>query len=215
MVACLGIVAGSVLFGVFGPGIAQRSMLSGGVALGDLVTAAAAQRDALLWRALDGERLRPDPSAPSLAEPAPDDGATSSESRLPSEITDAARARARQLGFEATIPDLSNQGYALVTWGATSLGGTHDDAIALGYLDRTRDAFVALYLAPDEGRFVIFDSFGRAVPLMPDRLIAEDIPSMTRDDGMALVWSSGPVLSIAIVDSPEEALSLRGSLGAP
>ncbi|MBX3355802.1 MAG: hypothetical protein KF724_08895 [Phycisphaeraceae bacterium] len=270
MTACLAIVAGAVLFGVFGPGIAQRSMLTGGTSLGELVNSAVIQRDGLLWRALNGgrgngsersgERTAPSESsgdstqapqressgdssqAPSRessrdssqapprdssrdssqAPPRTRDG-VSNAGRSPdeppgsSETLDdaAARAMARLIGHGAEPPDLSPAGLELAAWSTTSLAGGRDDAVALGYLDQRRDRFLALFALIDDGRFILFDAFGRAVPLLPDRLVIEEVAGASIDNAVVMVWSTGPVLWIAVVDAVEDAMSLRPLLGAP
>jgi len=253
MALCLMIVAGSVLFGVFGPSIAQRSMLGGGVSIGELLANAIVFRDQLLWHALDLEHRAPndarrrtpnirrdtssddDPSnasdagaasAPGAAGGAGeassagtgDDGASKhadAQDRLRTLRAGAATAISRLVGDHATIPDLSGVGYELSAWSAVSLRGGRDDSVALGYLDSANDGFVALFLTSDDGHFVVFDGLGRAIPLLPDRLFAEDVPRAPREDAVALVWSTGPMLMLAIIDSSEQAAALRSALGAP
>jgi len=255
MALCLVIVAGSVLFGIYGPSIAQRSMLGGGVSIGDLVQAAVAQRDQLLWQALEARRRlmsgepvsrssssdRPphtaarDGDAAGAVEAVDTDDSDDAIADPPAERTDAGRtdeisrpqtsAAARRtaaaealrqaLGHEVVVPDLSSAGYELAVWSVVSLGGTGNDAIALGYLNPTEESFVALYFLVDDGRFVVFDGFGRAVPLLPDRLSIEEVPLSRDAIAVVMVWSLGPVMAIAVVDSPEAAVALRSPLGAP
>lgn len=207
---CLVIVAGSVLFGIFGPSVAQRSMLGGGTSIGDLLGNAVALRDQLLWQGLDlGTRNSGRNGAPAVV-----DGGTPEDTSRTLRAG-AATAIARIVGDGTPIPDLSKAGFEFVSWSVASLRGGRDDTVALGFLDRTRESFVALLLTVDDGRFVVFDGFGRAIPLLPDRLYAEDLPRPSRADGVAMVWTTGPVLAIAIIDSTEEAAALRSALGAP
>lgn len=209
MALCLVIVAGSVLFGVFGPGIAQRSTLGGAVSIGDLVATAVMQRDQLLWHALESDQQIG--AAPPDLRVTPAPGTSTNEENRRA----AGAALARAIGHEVTIPDLSSAGYELAVWTSASLGGGRDDAIALGYLNEATESFVALYLLADDGRFVVFDGFGRAVPLLPDRLFAEETPLANGRAAEVMVWSTGPVLLIAVVDSHEEAHALRPLIGAP
>jgi len=209
MALCLVIVAGSVLFGVFGPGIAQRSTLGGAVSIGDLVSTAVLQRDQLLWYAIEPHEIVDAEPAEGVRRPA-HTAATNEENRKA-----AGAALAQAIGHELTIPDLSSAGYKLAVWTSVSLGGGHDDAIALGYLNDATDSFMALYLLADEGRFVVFDGFGRAVPLLPDRLFSEETPLSNGRAAAVMVWSTGPVLCIAVVDSEDEAHALRPLIGAP
>lgn len=197
MALCLVIVAGSVLFGVFGPGIAQRSMLSGGISIGDLVGSAVTLRDQLVWQAREQHARMPE------------------EERTRQSRAGAATALARVVGPDATIPDLTSAGFELSAWSVVSLRGERDDTLALAYIDEARESFVALFLTADDGHFVVYDRFGRAVPLLPDRLFAEDVPGPKHNDGVAMIWSTGPVLAIAVIDSTELADSLRAVLGAP
>lgn len=201
MTICVLIVAGAVLFGIFGPGIAQRSHL-GGHSLGELVGAAASLRDQLL--------------AASLAERGPGLRGEDDESATVQAAREAARSISRELlGRRIDPPDLAGAGFELSLARPVNLGSTKPNAVALGYLDRQRRAFLALFVLPDDGRFVLFDDFGRPVPLEPERSLIEPLDRFRNDPTAAFVWSSGPLLWIGIADSREDAEALRSALTAP
>lgn len=197
---CMLIVAGAVLFGIFGPGIAQRSQLGGRVTLGELVAAAAALGDGFHANAL---RSR----VPSL------DGADRTDDAGSRESVEHAIRSA--LGTETTVPDLSPHRFSIASSGAVALRNERPDAFAIFYLAADRRRSVTLVLAPDDGRAFIFDDFGRPIPLDPGRLVEERLDRFPRDDSVALVWSDGSLLHIAIVPSEDDAAAMRAALGAP
>ena len=199
MTICVMLVAGAVLFGIFGPGVAQRSQL-GGFSLGDLVASASMARDQLLAAAL-AERSR------SLRDGEDDD----SESAR----TAAAALMSETLRAKAEAPDLRGGGFELVLSRPATLGGARPNAVARAYLDTVRRAFLALFVSPADGRFVIFDDFGRAVPFTPDHLIVEDLARTRRDESVVLLWSDGTLLWICIADSRADADALRAALTTP
>ncbi len=199
MVLCVLIVAGAVLFGIFGPGIAQRSQLGNRLALADLVSAAASMRDRLVAGALR-------PRSPTLRS---DDEAE----RIDAEKV-AGEMRAA-LGAEAMPPDLAGHGFELVSAGPSIVHGSSPDSFSLGYLRRDPLECVVLVLVPDDGRFVSFDEFGRPVALLPGRTLMEPLERAPGDESVALVWSTGAVVVAAIVPDAAAAAALRASLGAP
>jgi len=197
---CVLIVCGAVLFGIFGPGIAQRSQLAGRLTLGELVSAAAAMNDGFLAGAMRS-RVRSIRGADAPNEP-PTTGS----------VGDSLRAA---LGVPAPVPDLRDAGFHLASAGPTALHSEESDSFAIFYFSPERRRGATLVLVPDDGRAFIFDDFGRPASLEPGRLVQERLDRFHRDESTALVWSDGTLLHIAIVPTEEDAASMRAALGAP
>ena len=73
-----------------------------------------------------------------------------------------------------------------------------------------------LFLAPDDGQYLSFDSVGRPRPLAPDLPIEGELPGRTpAQPSVVLVWSDGPVLHVACFEDAADADRLREAIGAP
>jgi len=197
---CVVIVAGAVLFGIFGPGIAQRSQLGGRRSLGELVAAAAALADGFMANAV---RSR----IPSLRGGDDEDEAPSRDA-----VATAIRAA---IGATTPVPDLTPFDYGLAAAGPVVLRTAQPDAFAIFYLSSDRRRGVTLVLAPDDGEAFLFDDFGRPTALEPGSLVEEPLDRHPRDESVALLWSDGTLLHIVIAPSHDDASRLRDALGAP
>jgi hypothetical protein len=187
------LVAGAILFGIYGPQIAGRLSQAGGIPLVDMVDAASDMR---LTAVMETFRDR---DAPDLD-------------------TEEARGLVlRYIGRNAAVRDLAPQGYHLKRVGPASPPGAKYRGAVIVYAGEGERSghWIVLFLAADEGQFISFDSLGRPRPLMPDMTLEGELAQHTGGDATALVWSDGPVLHVACFETSEEAHQLAEAIGAP
>jgi hypothetical protein len=187
------LVLSAILFGIYGPKIAGRLTLIGGVPLSDVVEAAASLRGPAVLSC-----MRQDRQAPLAAD-------------------DMTPLLSRLLGRAFRPPDLSAAGYRLRKVSAASLPGAPFRSAELVYQRPTNDGddrWLVLYLAADDGQFLSFDALGRSCPFMPNTMLQGELSSSSADESSALIWSDGPVLHLACVEDEQEAAKLRGCLDA-
>lgn len=186
-------VLAAILFGIYGPRIAGRLTLLGGVPLSDVVEAAASLRGGAVLTCLRQENkpaLKPAEQTPLLT---------------------------RLLGRSIQPPDLTETGYQLRKVSAASLPGAPYRSAELVYQRLTPDGdrWMVLYLAADDGQYLAFDTLGRSRPFMPKVLLHGDIAQSGADESTALIWSDGPVLYLACVEDEHEADRVAAFFDAP
>lgn len=189
------LVGAAVTFGIFGRSIASRLSHGGGMPLAELVAEAETLREPALMRCVQ-ERDEPD-----------------------LHLEEARGITQRTLRRPGGVPDLSESGYALRHAVPVQLpyAGT-PRSVCLTY--RGRDGaeghWLHLFLVPDDGQFLSFDSVGRPRALVPDLAIEGELPGrQPAQVDPVLVWSDGTVLHVACFDEPDEADRVRAALGVP
>lgn len=189
------LVGGAIAFGVFGHSIAGRLSLGGGMPLADVVAMAGNLRESARLECLQSSS--DDPLHP-----------------------EEARGIVQQvLRRSAALPDLTESGFTLCQVVRVSLPGSgRDRAVCATY--RSQGEFdvrwIHLFLAPDDGQYLSFDSVGRPQPLPPDLSIDGNLPGRrATQPSAAVVWSDGPVLHLACFDTETDADELRETIGAP
>ncbi len=187
------LVAGAILFGIYGPHVAGRLTTSGGIPLVDAIDAAAELRAAAIqkcWQDNCEENIH----------------------------REEARGRVQQwVGRSADIPDLAPLGYHLRRITPASLpGAAFRGAVALYRGTDSHDGrWIALFFAADDGQYLSFDELGRPQPLDPRTSIRAELGSFSEDEAIAMIWSDGQVLRIACMDDEHEADRVREALGTP
>lgn len=189
------LVGTAVLFGVLGPSIAGRLSMGGGMPLAEVVAFAGSLRGDAVMKCL---QLREEPDL----------------------HVEEARGIARQaLRRNASVPDLQDMGFALRQVARVSLPGSSPERAACATWQGTGESegrWVHLFLAPDDGQYLSFDSVGRPRPLAPDLPIEGELPGRTpAQPSVVLVWSDGPVLHVACFEDAADADRLREAIGAP
>lgn len=184
------LVAGAVLFGIYGPTVAGRLSHGGGLPLADVLDAAARLRYRAIMDSLENA------AEPDL-------------------VPEEAKASLRQLtGRLVPAPDLASAGFHLMRVGPVSLPGSTYRSAVLVYRGRgqAEGRWVLLFVAADEGQYLAFDALGRPRPLAADQTLEGELPGM---ESTALVWSDGTVLRLACFENPVDAEAAREALGAP
>jgi hypothetical protein len=189
------LVGGAIAFGIFGHAIAGRLSLGGGTPLSDVVGFAGSLRDDAMLQCLQSRE----------------------EGDLhPQEARSIAQQTLRR---SVSVPDLSASGFALRQVARVSLPGSGRDRSVCATYRSGGDfdgRWVHLFLAPDDGQYLSFDSVGRPRPLAPDLTIEGDLPGRNpTQPAVALVWSDGPILHVACFDDADDAEEVREAIGAP
>lgn len=186
-------VFGAVVFGIYGPKIADRLTLLGGVPLGEVVEAAANLRLKAIFLS------QRDKQETSL-----------NQSEQNAELS-------RLLGRTYHLPNLADAGYQLKQVSPASLPGAPFRAAELVYQSTTPDnqKWLVLYLAADDGQFLTFDELGRTHQFAPDNVVWEDISTSSEDASLILIWSDGQILYLACVEDDDEAEKLRPHFDTP
>jgi len=182
----------AILFGIYGPKIANRLTLMGGVPLSEIVDASAHLRKNAILKYQQHENETPIKGA-----------------ELDAKVS-------QLLGRPCAIPDLTEAGYQLWQVAPASLPGAPYRSAELVYRNTlSNDArWLVLYLAADNGQYLIYNAFSSARQFMPDTFVLEDISATETDTSMILIWSDGPVLYLACVDNQHEAEMLQSFLSA-
>lgn len=185
-------VAASVVIGVFGPRLSERSQ-SALVPLGDVAQQARDIQTRMQFDAVHRPIGSPNPSREMLA---------------------ALCAHALLGAWRP--PDLSAEGYLLVAAQPTSLIAD-EPSVALLYelTDEGADQFLTLLATADHAQFASFDEYGRIEPLAVGRAIVEPDDVTDPLSSATLVWSDGTLLILARAASEASLESLRAALGAP
>lgn len=184
------LVASAVLFGIFGPPVAGRLGLGGGIPIVELVDAAAALYPSSVLDTIDQG------DASDLA-------------------SEEARGLVRQLvGRSMVPPDLSDAGFRLRRVGPVSLpGAAFRGAVAVYQgTGAASPRWILLFLVADDGQYLSFDAMGRPRPMPTGRSFDEPLPGRGR---VAVAWSDGQLLRLALFDTEADAEVARGPLGAP
>jgi len=189
------LVGTAVLFGVLGPSIAGRLSMGGGVPLSEVVTFAGSLRGDAMMKC---QQLQDDSDL----------------------HVEEARGIVRQaLRRNAAVPDLQGSGFALRQVARVSLPGSAPERAACATWQGTGESdghWVHLFLAPDDGQYLSFDSVGRPRPLAPDLPIEGELPGrLPGQTAVVLVWSDGPVLHVACFEDAADADRLREAIGVP
>ena len=195
LVLSLVLVGAAVVFGIFGRSIAGRLSHGGGMPLADLVSEAEALRAPALLQCVQ-ERDEPD-----------------------LHLEEARGIAQRTLRRPGGVPDLSESGYALRHAVPVQLpyAGT-PRSVCLTYRgqDEAEGHWLHLFLVPDDGQFLSFDSVGRPRALVPDLAIEGELPGRQPSQvDPVLVWSDGTVLRVACFDETAEVDRVRAALGVP
>jgi hypothetical protein len=186
-------VGGAIFFGVYGPRIADRLTVLGGIPLSDVMGAAAE---------LNGQAQL---------------SCQHDESIEPLQVNEQGPLLSRLLGRTLQAPNLGEAGYELQKISGTSLPGAPYRCAELVYKQTTPNAnhCLALYLAADDGQYVSFDKLGRSHPFMPNNLLVIDFADGGETGGIIFIWSDGLVLYLACVEDEQEFEQLESLLGAP
>jgi len=187
------LVAGTILFGIYGPSVASRLNQSGGVALAEVLDEAAELRvrvvfDTLQLKGVEDLNMQ------------------------------EAVGQVRQFTGRTMVPrDLTALGYHLQSVNSVQLPGAKYHAVALVYRGKGEASghWFVLFLAADDEQFLWFDSVGRAHPLMTESALDGVLVSSSSDDGVALIWSDGPLLYVACFEDAAQSHALRNALDAP
>jgi hypothetical protein len=195
LVLALVLVACAVAFGIFGRSIAGRLSMGGGTPLAEFVSLIGGFRGGAIMASLQ-KREEPDLH------------------------TEEARGLVqRTLRRSATIPDLSERGFALRQVVDIPASQAQVGALACVTYQGTGesdDRWILLFLTRDEGQYLRFDSLGRPRPLAPGLAIDGELPGRTpADPAVVIVWSDGPVLHAACFEDESDANRLRDAIGAP
>lgn len=184
------LVAGAILFGIFGPPVAGRLSHGGGLPLSEVLDAASSMR----YRAIMDTLEAGDP--PDLD---------------PEEAKGLLR---RFTGRGGALPDLAGTGFHLQRVGPVSLPGAAFRSAVAVYRGRgsADGRWILLFVAADEGQYLSFDSLGRPRPLTADRTLEDELPGR---ESMALVWSDGASLRLACFENAADAEASREAMGAP
>jgi|GEM_PF-1860272 len=186
-------VAGAILFGIFGPPVAGRVSQAGGVPLAEVLADASEPRAREIVQAMQ-------------------------EAGEPDLHPEEARAAVRHLTNRSIrVPALDEMGYHLRRVGPVNLSGAVYRGAAITYRGQG-DAlghWLVIFVAADDGQFLSYDSLGRPRPLAPDMALEGEIATALGDPAVALVWSDSPVLWIAAFDDSDEADRVRSAVGAP
>lgn len=186
-------VAGAILFGIFGPPVAGRISQAGGVPLAEVLADASEPRAREIVQAMQ----------------------EAGEADLHPE---EARAALRRLtGRTIRVPALEDAGYHLRRVGPVNLSGAVYRGAAMTYrgADDAAGHWLVIFVAADDGQFLSYDSLGRPRPLAPDLALEGEIATALGDPAVAIVWSDSPVLWIAAFDDASEADRVRDAVGAP
>ncbi|MFM1831161.1 MAG: hypothetical protein RLZZ558_1501 [Planctomycetota bacterium] len=184
------LVAGAVLFGIFGPPVASRLTHGGGVPLSEVLDAAADLRFRVIVDAMSDND--PEPLDPQEA-----------------------RGLIRQhMGASMAPPDLAAADFRLRRVVSVALPGSPYRSCALVYRRNTpgAEAWITLFLAVDDGQYVTFDALGRPRPMPTERTLDGELPGA---ESLALLWSDGPTLHVACFENAETAEAVGPLLGAP
>lgn len=186
-------VAGAILFGIFGPPVAGRISQAGGVPLAEVLADASEPRAREIVQAMQ-------------------------EADEPDLHPEEARAAVRHLTNRSIrVPELDEMGYHLRRVGPVNLSGAVYRGAAITY--RGRDAaaghWLVIFVAADDGQFLSYDSLGRPRPLTPDVALEGEIATGLGEPAAAIVWSDSPVLWVASFDDADEAARMREAVGAP
>ena len=186
-------VCGAVLFGIFGPKIADRLTLLGGIPLSEVMAAAAE---------FSG------PAQIALRQ---------QESATPLDANQQSSLLARLLGRPFHAPNLCEAGYELRNISGVSLPGAPFRCAELVYEQTAARGghWLVLYLAADDGQYVSFDTLGRSQLFMPNNLLVIDSLKNNSIDSTIFIWSDGLVLHVACVADEQEFDSLQPLIGAP
>lgn len=170
--ASLALVAFAVLFGIFGPRVADRSAPPVGIPVWELAHAA---------RDRHRERVR-------LAE-------TSGERGY--EGRSIAEAAAEILGKPVDIPDLGSIGFELYEPRAVSLpGGGRALLLLYARPQRIHRAFLSIAMLPDKEQFLVYSPFGKPLVLPVGEPYPVDSPDSGFADVPSLVWTDGDLVRI-------------------
>ncbi len=185
-------VLGAVVFGVYGPKIAARLTLLGGITLDEVLHAAAYLRA--------GAIMELQSNTPEL-------------SLIPEQQN---ATLTRLLGRSCRLPQFEKAGYQLQRVSAVSLPGASFRSVELVYqsVDDTDKKWLVLYMAADDGQFLSFDELGRSHQFVPDNLILESIERNDEDASLIMIWSDGPVLYLACIEDQDEIEKLLPYLGS-
>ena len=186
-------VAGAILFGIYGPPVAGRVSQAGGVPLAEVLADAAEPRAREIVQAMQ-------------------------EAAQPDLHPEEARATIRRLTNRSVhVPNLDEMGYHLRRVGPVNLSGAVYRSAAITYrgADEAAGHWLVVFVAADDGQFLSYDSLGRPRPLAPDLALEGEITTMIGEPLVAVVWSDSPVLWVASFDDAAEAARLRSAVGAP
>lgn len=186
-------VAGAILFGIFGPPVAGRVSQAGGVPLADVLADASEPRAREIVQAMQ-------------------------EADQPDLHPEEARGAVRRLTSRSIrVPALDEMGYHLRRVGPVNLSGAVYRGAAITYRGRDEAAgrWLVIFVAADDGQFLSYDSLGRPRPLTPDLALEGEIATALGDPAAAVVWSDSPVLWIASFDDAAEAARMHDAVGAP
>ncbi len=113
-------------------------------------------------------------------------------------------------------PDLAPSGFVPVIGGPIDLPGCAGGGGLLYEREGEQaDRFLLLFFTPDHGRFVTFDTYGRAESLMSSQTFAEVDDETDPASAATLAYSNGEMLVIYRAASAEVLEQLRNTLGAP
>ncbi len=184
-------VAAAVVFGIYGPKIADHLTHLGGVPLGDVIEAAQILRSKAILASMQQENG--------------------------TELNADQHIVSRFLGRTCSAPYLSEIGYHLIKVSPASLPGAPFHSVELIYKNMEANGahILVVYLLADDGQYVCFDPLGRTIPFMQDDSIIENISVSTDDESMVLIWSDGPVITLAYVDDQQEAEKIQAFIDVP
>jgi hypothetical protein len=170
--ASLALVAFAVLFGIFGPRIADRSNPAVGIPVWELAQAAQDRHR---------ERVR-------LAE-------TSGERGY--EGDSIAATAAEILGRPVEVPDLSAIGFEPYAPRAISLpGGGRALLLLYARAQRIHRSFLSIAILPDNEQFLVYSPFGKPLVLPVGERFPVDSPDSGLADVPSLVWTDGELVRI-------------------
>lgn len=177
----------AILFGIYGPKIANRLTIMGGIPLGQIVDASAHLRNNAILKCQQHKN----------------------ETSINGAQLDAMVSQL--LGRPCAIPDMTKAGYQLCQVAPASLPGATYRSAELVYRSILSNEahWLVLYLAADDGQYLVYNSFSSACQFMPNIFILEDIAATETDTSMILIWSDGPVLYLACVDDQQNAEMLQ------
>lgn len=181
------ILLGAVLFGIYGPKIANRLTLLAGMPLGDVVAFVMDTRIQAIYLCQQQQ------DEPPLN--------TADKDEIISSI----------LGRSFHLPDLTKAGYRLRKVSRASIPGAPFHSAELVYQSIPAEIghWLVLYLAADDDQYLSFDALGRARQFTPSLLLLEDIPMNSADQSLVMIWSDGSVLYLACVENEIEANKIQ------
>ena len=186
-------VAGAILFGIFGPPVAGRISQAGGVPLAEVLADASEPRAREIVQAMQ-------------------------QADEPDLHPEEARAALRRLTNRSIrVPALEGMGYHLRLVAPANLSGAVYRGAAITYRgqDEAAGHWLVIFVAADDGQFLSYDSLGRPRPLTPDLALEGEIATAFGEPALAIVWSDSPVLWVASFDDAAEAARMRDAVGAP